>query len=76
MIDMFLNVQFELKNNLMYLDYIRNNSYWYKILTREPSKISDFKKEVKEFQKQQRLEKVSSLLHYVELMQTVANSLK
>lgn len=72
---MLLNIQFELKNNDL-LTYLHYNSFWYKILTREPNKINELKKEIKEFQKQQKIERISSLLHYVELMQTVANSLR
>lgn len=73
---MFLEVQFELKKNTEFLTYIHYNSYWYKILNREPSKIEILKKEIKQFQKQQRLEKISSALQYVELMQSIAKSLK
>ena len=73
---MKLNVQFELKNNPVYLEYLRGNSYWYKVLTRDANKIVEFKKEFKEFQKRQRINKLTSTLEYIEMLQSVMSSLK
>lgn len=73
---MILNVQFELKSNPSYLEFLRNNSYWYKTLTRDPSKIIEFKKQVKEFQKKQKLNRFTSAIEYIEMFQTVMSSLK
>ena len=73
---MKLNVQFELKNNPVYLEYLRGNSYWYKVLTRDANKIVEFKKEFKEFQKRQRINKLTSTLEYIEMLQSVMSSLR
>ena len=39
---MKLDVQFKLKSNPMYLEYLHSNSYWYKYLNRDESSINDF----------------------------------
>lgn len=73
---MTINTQFELKKNPLYLEYIRGNSYWYKILTRNPEMISEFKKELKDYQKKQKINRFTSALEYIEMLQTVVSSLK
>lgn len=73
---MTINTQFELKSNPIYLEYIRNNSYWYKILTRNPEMIKEFKRELKDYQKQQKINRFTSTLQYIEMLQTVVSSLK
>ena len=45
---MILDIQFKLKSNKMYLDYLHTHSYWYKILNREPSSFHSFVDTVKE----------------------------
>ncbi|HPF83583.1 MAG TPA: YlbE-like family protein [Bacilli bacterium] len=73
---MTISVQLELKNNPFYVEYIRNNSYWYKILTRNPNSILDLKKEIKDFQHKQKINKFTSTLEYIEMLQAVMSSLK
>lgn len=73
---MELIVQFELKKNPLYLEYIRANSYWYKILTRDSSKINELKKEIKDYQKKLKINKFTSTLEYIEMLQSIMSSLK
>lgn len=68
---MTINVQFELRNNPSYLNYIRYNSYWYKILTRDPNSIELLKKEYKEFIRKQKLNKFASTLEYIEMLENI-----
>ena len=44
---MNLNIQMQLKNNPLYLEYLHNHSYWYKELNRYPEKFKDFIDEMK-----------------------------
>ena len=44
---MILELQFKIKNNPNYQKYIRENSYWYKILNRSPEMFKTFEEEVK-----------------------------
>lgn len=45
---MDLKTQFKVKNNPYILRYLRENSYWYKILTRNPSAVEILERQMKE----------------------------
>ena len=45
---MKLDVQFKIKNNYLLQKYIRENSYWYKYLNRNPGLLSEMEREMKE----------------------------
>lgn len=45
---MDLKTQFKVKNNPYILRYLRENSYWYKILTRNPNAIEILERQMKE----------------------------
>ena len=45
---MDISVKTLLDSNIIYKTYIRSNSYWYKILIRDPKMLDKFIKETKE----------------------------
>lgn len=45
---MIYSVQLKLKENPLYLKYIREHGEWYKVLNRHPEKINDMINEMKE----------------------------
>ena len=73
---MQLDTQFKLKQNPYYINYLRSNSYWYKILTREPTKINEFIGEVKKYNRQVKTNKITETLEYIEMLGTIMSSLK
>lgn len=73
---MILDVQFKLKENPNYILFLRNNSYWYKNLTRNPSSIKDFLKYYKEYNKQQRIDKFMNTINYIEMLSSIMSTLK
>lgn len=73
---MTLDVQFKLKTDPNYVKYLRENSYWYKILTREPYLINDFIKEVKEKYKLRPIDKVSNMINTFEMMSNLISNMK
>lgn len=73
---MILDIQFRLKNNPRYLEYIRNHSYWYKILNRDPSMFGAFEEKVREDYKLRTSDKISKALSTIELVQNIVSSLK
>ncbi len=73
---MQLDTQFKLKQNPYYINYLRSNSYWYKILTREPTKVNDFIGEFKKYNRQVKTNKISETLEYIEMLGTIMSSLK
>lgn len=73
---MNLDIQFKIKNNPKYIQYIRENSYWYKILNRDSMMFSEFEKEVKEVYKLRASDKLSKALSTIEMFQNIVSSLK
>ena len=73
---MFLDIQFNLKNKPSYLKYLRYNSYWYKILMRNPSDFKSFKDTYKRFEQNEKIYKLSKSLDYLEMLSSIMSSLK
>lgn len=73
---MTLETQFRLKSNPNYIRYIRENSYWYKTLNRNPDTFSLFEQEVKEKYGLRPSDKINRALQTFELLQNVLSSLK
>lgn len=73
---MNLEVQFKLKSNPRYIQYIRENSYWYKILNRNPLMFDEFEMKVKEFYKLRFSDKLTRTLSTIEMFQNVISSFK
>ncbi len=73
---MNLDVQFKIKNNPMLQKYIRENSYWYKNLNRNPDLIEVLTDEMKEKYKLTTADKINSLGQKLDLISTFINVLK
>lgn len=73
---MNLDLQFRIKNNPKYLQYLRENSYWYKILNRNPLMFDRFVEKVKEDYKLRASDKISKALSTIEMFQNIISSLK
>ncbi|MCM1371304.1 MAG: YlbE-like family protein [Clostridium sp.] len=73
---MILELQFKIKNNPNYQKYIRENSYWYKILNRTPEMFSTFEEEVKHNYRLKFTDKVGDALKTIEMVQNVLTTLK
>lgn len=73
---MILEIQFKIKNNPRYIQYIREHSYWYKILNRNPLMFKDFEEKVKEDYKLRVSDRISRALNTIEMFQNIVSSLK
>ena len=73
---MNLDIQFKLKNNPLYIKYLRDNSYWYKILNREPDSFENFEEEVKINYKLRPSDRINQVLDYIEMFETIMSTLK
>ena len=73
---MILELQFRIRNNPKYLQYIREHSYWYKILNRDPTMFKMFEEKVKEEYKLRTSDRISKALSTIELVQNIVSSLK
>ena len=70
---MILDIQFKLKSNPNYIKYLRENSYWYKILTRDPSVFKEFVDEVKVNYKLRPIDKINDAISTIEMISTIMN---
>lgn len=73
---MILEIQFKIKNNPNYQKYIRENSYWYKILNRSPEMFKTFEEEVKHNYRLKFADRVGDTLKTIEMIQNVLSTLK
>lgn len=73
---MKLDVQFKIKNNYLLQKYIRENSYWYKYLNRNPCLLSEMEREMKEKYKLTASDKINDISEKLDLLRTFMNVLK
>ena len=73
---MHLDIQFKLKNNPLYIKYLRENSYWYKILNRNPELINSFIKEVKEKNKLTTTDKINDAMEKIDMLSKFINIIR
>ena len=73
---MRLDTIVKLKSNPNYINYIHENSYWYKILTRNPERINDFIKEVNKEYKLRKTDKITKTLDMIEVLENILSTLK
>ena len=73
---MTLDTQFKLKSNPLYLKYLHENSYWYKILNRDPSEFNNFVQELRINYKLRPQDKIAKALDTFEMVSTILSTLK
>ena len=71
-----MRVKILLDSSPMYKEYIRYNSYWYKILNRNPELINSFIKEVKEKNKLTTTDKISSAMEKIDMLSKFINIIR
>ena len=73
---MSLELQFKLKQNPLYIKFLRENSYWYKYLNRDPKYFKDFEVEMKKVYKLNPTDKISRAIDAFDMMQTILSTFK
>lgn len=73
---MILDLQFKIKNNPNYQRYLREHSYWYKTLNRDPSTFRVFEEEVKDAYQLRTSDKISKALDTLEMVSALMSTLK
>ena len=68
---MDLSVQFKLNENNLFHRYIRENSYWYKILNRNPSLISNMTDEMKDKYKLHTSDKIEEIGNKISMIESI-----
>ena len=73
---MTLDVQFKLKSNPLFIKYLHENSYWYKILNRDPNMFNEFVNEVKKNYKLRTSDKINEAINTFEMLTSIFGALK
>ena len=73
---MLLDTQFKIKNNPVYLNYLRENSIWYKRLNRNPKLFNIFEEEAKAYCKLRPVDKLAKAVDTMELISSLVSTLK
>ncbi|CCY45462.1 unknown [Clostridium sp. CAG:1193] len=68
---MDLSVQFKLNEDNLLHRYIRENSYWYKILNRNPSLISNMTDEMKDKYKLHTSDKIEEIGNKISMIESI-----
>ncbi len=67
-IKMRFDIQLKLKENPLYIKFIRENSYWYKTLNRNPDMFNNMVSEMKEKYKIRTTDKINNIVDGVDLI--------
>ena len=72
---MSLDLQFKIKSNPLYINYLHENSYWYKILNRNPEDFNKFVSAAKEHYKLRPADKLNKMISTFEIISNLITSL-
>jgi hypothetical protein len=73
---MTLDIQFKIKNNDLYKEYLRENSEWYKVLNRNPGAFKEFEENVKIRYGLRPTDKINKFIDTAHMISTLVSSLK
>ncbi len=73
---MNLACQFAIKNNQYLYRFLRENSYWYKELNRNPDSLKQMEQQMKEYYKLTPKDKMDELSKKIELIRTFMDVLR
>lgn len=73
---MNIELQMKLKSNSLYLKYLHEHSYWYKILNRDYNKINEFIEEVKSNYHLRPTDKIKKAIDTVDMLTSILSSFK
>ena len=73
---MRIDIMMQIKNNDNYLRYLRENSFWYKILNRDPHAFADFIDQAKIDYRLRPVDRISDALSTLELLSKFVTAFK
>ena len=80
--DLYINILMtnevnnKLKSNPLYIKYLREHIYYYKLLNRDPNLINGFIEEAKKEYKLRSIDRISKLSDYMDLFSSIVSNLK
>lgn len=73
---MTLDLQFKLKQDPLYIRFLRENSYWYKYLNRNPDYFKEFVSEMKDVYKLNPGDRINKIIDTVDMIGTLLSTFK
>lgn len=73
---MQLDLQYRIKQDEKQIMFLRENSYWYKYLNRNPNLLTEMEKEMKEKYKLTTSDKINNISEKLDLIRTFMNVMK
>ncbi len=73
---MTLELQYQLKTNPNYIKFLREYSYWYKLLNRNPANFKEFVIDMKDKYKLNPSDKLNRMLENINMLQTFLDVLR
>lgn len=73
---MSIDLQYKIKNNLMYQKFLHENSIWYKYLNRNPLLFNDFISDMKDKYELKPSDRLNKVLNNISLIQNFLDVLK
>ena len=73
---MTLGLQYQLKTNPNYIKFLREYSYWYKLLNRNPVYFKDFVEDMKDKYKLKPTDRLNKMLENINMLQAFLDVLR
>lgn len=73
---MQIPVQMKIKNDPNLYRYLREHSYWYKSLNRDPAALRDMEQEMRNQYRLTTMDKMEDISHTISLLQSVVDIIK
>ena len=69
-----LEIQFKLRENPLYIKYLRENNIWYKKLIRNPKLFNEFIEEMKTKYKLRTTDKIEKIVDTIDIVSNLFNN--
>ena len=73
---MEINLQYKIKNTKGYYEYLKDNSWWIKNLTRNPNSFNDYQNYLKDKNELRTSDKISKAIDNIDLISSLLSAIK
>ena len=73
---MEINLQYKIKNTKGYYEYLKDNSWWIKNLSRNPNSFNDYKNYLKDKYELRTSDKISKAIDNIDLISSLLSAIK
>ena len=73
---MEINLQYKIKNTKGYYEYLKDNSWWIKNLSRNPNSFNDYQNYLKDKYELRTSDKISKAIDNIDLISSLQSAIK